>query len=866
MDKPVNSGAELAGGGMAPTDFFISYAGADQVWAEWIADTLERAEYSTVLQKWDFRPGENFILRMDQALDEARRVLAVMSPAYFRSKWTREEWAAALARDHGHDDLVLVRVMPATAPPMLAGRVYIDLVGLQEGTAAERLLAGIQAGRARPAGRRPFPGAGSSDAGGAGRFPGRQPAIFNVRPRNLFFTGRDELLRNIRRDLGGLSGDEGVRACAVHGLGGVGKTQLAIEYAHRFASDYDMIWWIPAEDPGAIPGRLAALARRLELPQLPELEDQMEAVFDELGQRRRWLLVYDNATEPIALDGLRPPAGGGHLLLTSQNPAWRGVATTISVGELDHDEAISFLRQRTGSSEQLPIERLAAELGDLPLALEQAAAYLEANSTPPGEYVQLLHERTAELLSFGQPVNYPRTVASTWSVSLELLRQQTPVAEDLLQLCAFLAPDDIPRSMLQDHAQVLPGRLREAIEERIGYHQGIGTLTRYSLLAATGDSMSVHRLVQAVVRSGLDEDAIRCWTGASVRLVQAAFPAVPEQVDAWPQCARLLPHALAVTAPARDAAEPAATARLLGQAGRYLSGRADYAQAKELLERALAICESRVGPDHLDTAECLSNLALVLYNLRDLERACRLHERALHIRETQLPPDRPDIARSLTNLGAALRPLDKLARARELHERALVIFEASLGPEHPETARCLKNLALVLRALHSFAEARKLHDRALEIREATLGPDHPDTASSLSNLALVLHDQGDLDGARARHERALQIRETRLGPNHPLTARSLHNVANILHRQGDLDRARSMHERALEIRENRLGPDHTHTARSLASLAGVICDQGDQDTAHRLYERALAVYEHHLPAGHPDAAGIRQALAAIAAP
>ena len=849
---------------MASKDFFISYTGANQVWAEWIADTLERAEYSTELQAWDFRPGENFILRMDQALAEVRRVLAVMSPAYFDSKWTREEWSAALARDCGHEDLVLVRVIPAEPPPVLAGRIYIDLVGLQEEPATERLLAGVQAGRARPAGRRPFPGIGSSEAGEAGRFPGLQPTIFNVRPRNRYFTGRGELLRNIRRGLGETSGDEGVRACAVHGLGGVGKTQLAIEYAHRFASDYELIWWIPAENPGAIPGRLAALARRLELPQLPELEDQLGAVFDELGHRRHWLLVYDNATEPNALDGLWPPAGGGHLLLTSQNPAWRGVAATMSLGELDHGEAISFLRQRTGSSEQHPMERLAAELGDLPLALEQAAAYLEANSTPPGEYVHLLHERATELLSLGQPVNYPRTVASTWSVSLELLRQRTPVAEDLLQLCAFLAPDDIPRSLLLAHAKVLPRRLRTAVEERIGYHQGLGALTRYSLVSVTADNMSVHRLVQGVVRSGLDEDAIQCWAGASVRLVEAAFPAVPEQVDAWPECARLLPHALAVTVPDRDA-EPAATARLLGRAGRYLSGRADYAQAKELLERALVICESRVGPDHLDTAESLSNLALVLYNLRDLERACRLHEHALNVREAQLPPDHPDIARSLTNLGAALRPLGVLARARELHERALVIFEASLGSDHPETARCLNNLALVLRALYAFTEARALHERALAIREATLGPDHPDTASSLSNLALVLRDRGELDGARLLHERALQIRETRLGPNHPLTARSLHNVANILRRQGDLDRARSMHQRALKIRENRLGPDHPHTARSLVSLANVLRDQGDLDTARRLYERALTIYEHHLTADHPDTASVRRNLAVIAA-
>jgi len=283
------------------------------------------------------------------------------------------------------------------------------------------------------------------------------------------------------------------------------------------------------------------------------------------------------------------------------------------VGELERDETISSLRQRTGSRDQAPLERLAEALGDLLLALEQAAASLEVTSTPPGEYVQLLRERAVELFALGQPVNYPQAITTTWSVSLQLLRQRIPAAEDLLQLCAFLAPDDIPRSIWLNHPEALPERLRAAIEERIGYQQALGALTSYSLVSEAEDSVSVHRLVQAVVRSGLDEDAVKHWAGASVRLVQAAFPAIPEQVDAWPACARLLPHALATTAPERDA-EPAATARLLDQAGRYLSGRADYAQAEELLERAVAIRESRVGPDHLDTAESLNNLALVLYN------------------------------------------------------------------------------------------------------------------------------------------------------------------------------------------------------------------------------------------------------------
>ena len=191
-------------------------------------------------------------------------------------------------------------------------------------------------------------------------FPGRHPAVFNVPPRNPNFTGRRSLLQNLRRNLSEVGDDDAVRAAAVYGLGGVGKTQLAIEYAHRFASDYDLIWWIPAEKPKAISGHLATLARRLELPDLPRLEDQLAEVFDELGQRDRWLLVYDNATDPAALDGLRPPAGGGHLLLTSRNPAWRGMAIPYGVDTLDRGDAVFFLRQRTGNdSDQAALGQLA---------------------------------------------------------------------------------------------------------------------------------------------------------------------------------------------------------------------------------------------------------------------------------------------------------------------------------------------------------------------------------------------------------------------------------------------------------------------------------------------------------------------------
>jgi hypothetical protein len=275
----------------------------------------------------------------------------VLSPAYLRSESARDEWTAALVRGRGHTDrLLLVRIAPCELPPLLSNRIYINLVDLQEQQAAERLVAGVQSGRARPAAKRLFPGAGRP-AAVASRFPGRQPAIFNVPPRNPNFTGRGELLLALRRQLAEGTASAVVQAQAVHGLGGVGKSQLAVEYAHRYASHYELVWWLPAEQAATISGRLAVLARRLGLPELPSLEEQVGVLFDELGQRNRWLLIYDNATQPSDLDGLRPPAGRGHLLITSRNPAWRGVAASVGVGVLPRSQAVAFLQQRGGLDE-----------------------------------------------------------------------------------------------------------------------------------------------------------------------------------------------------------------------------------------------------------------------------------------------------------------------------------------------------------------------------------------------------------------------------------------------------------------------------------------------------------------------------------
>jgi tetratricopeptide (TPR) repeat protein/class 3 adenylate cyclase len=505
------------------------------------------------------------------------------------------------------------------------------------------------------------------------------PLLSNLPARNPNFTGRSGLLDCLHSQLhpGQPAAVVQVQAQAVHGLGGVGKTQLALEYAHRNIGDYDLVWWVTAEQPAAIPSQLVALARRLGLPEQAKQTETVHALWDALRQCDRWLLIFDNAEHPSELHPWWPPTSG-RVLVTSRNPTWASLAATISVDVLPRPEAVAFLRHRVGRDDP-DLNRLAEALGDLPLALEQAAAYLEETATTPSEYLDLLGTHARELFALGRPASTAQTIATTWAVSLHQLRQHAPAAEDLLVLLAFLAADDIPRPLLAEHATLLPKRLAAIVVDPLAYQQTIAALRRYSLVKTGGDALAVHWLVQAVVRQQLNPDQLQHWVSAALRLVRAAFPTEAIDPAAWPGYARLLPQALAVTSHATTLAiDLETTAWLLAEGGAYMLERADYPQAREVLERALAIREARLGPDHPDTARCLRNLAIALFNHGELTTARGLFERALTIVEAHLGPDHPDTALGLSNLAVLLGEQGDLATARSLFERALTIRETRL--------------------------------------------------------------------------------------------------------------------------------------------------------------------------------------------
>jgi tetratricopeptide (TPR) repeat protein len=907
----------MSGGGASGAverDFFVSYTGSNDAWARWIAVELERAGYSTVSQALDFGPGQDFVHEMHRAVSSAVRTIAVLSPAYLASGYSEAEWRAALADDPTGElgRLVPVMVQPCSPPGLLRARIHIDLVDVDEAVARRRLLDGVAVVRPRPTAVR-FPGRAGADPAGSGlRFPGAGPEISNLPPRNRNFAGRTELLELLHARLQATGSTGGPSVAAVHGLGGIGKTELAREYGHRFAGDFDIVWSVSAEEPTTAAVALAGLARRLGMPPTSDPRSAVEELLDLLRGRDRWLLIYDNAEEPSRLEGLFPSGGGGSVLVTSRWSAWSRWADPARLDVLSRAESVEFLTRRSGSTEMAGLAQLAELLGDLPLALEEAAAYLEATGVALVDYLALVRERMRDLFALApqpdrgarRPGVTDRRVASVWSVSLDQVRAEAPAAEQVLALCAVLGPE-VPRALLVEHADVLPDELADIVRDPIACNAVFAALGRYSLAAVGPFEIGLHRLVQAVIRARLSADDERHWARVAVRLVNADFES--GGTSAWPAFERILPHLLAAAGHAERLGVAGVTVGpLFGRAASYLFECGHYRQAVPLARHGLEATEAALGSAHLDVGARCDELGRALLAAGEPAAARAQLERALQIGVDLLGADHPEVGDRHNDLGWVLQELGDLAAARQHYERALAIGVEALGPGHPDVGTRRSNLGLVLREQGDLAAARREHELALRIGVAALGEDHPDVGLRRNNLGLVLRDQGDLTGAldqyrlalsilgaslgaehprvvlvrnnlgsalrvagdpaaaQAELERALRVGETALGPDHPEIATLCNNLALALHDQGHLDRARVHYERALRVSESVFGAEHPILATRRTNLGNVLRELGDPAGARRQYELALAVSERTLGSADPRTLGLRNALHLLA--
>ncbi|HEY4993529.1 MAG TPA: FxSxx-COOH system tetratricopeptide repeat protein, partial [Nakamurella sp.] len=375
--------------------------------------------------------------------------------------------------------------------------------------------------------------------------------VSNVPARNPHFTGRADLLDRVHRQL--RVDPNALAVQALYGLGGVGKTQLAIEYAHRYAADYDLVWWIDAEHPVLIPDQFLGLAGRLGLPTDAVAAEVLTRVLTELGARSRWLLIFDNAEHPTDIAGYRP-AGTGHVLVTSRTPGWGALGGRIEVDVLDRSDTVALLRARIPEMTMETADKLAAELGDLPLAAAQAAGYLEQTALPAADYLRRLRSHRAGLLAAGDVLDYQGRVDTTWAISLERLHAINPAAVALLEISAFLAPEPIPLSLFTEHPDLLDEPLRSIATDPDALADTVGALVGFSLARRGRDGFQLHRLVQTVIRNRMPPGRHDQRAETAVALLAAAYPGDPHAPANWTAYARLAPHVLA-TSPLGDARE-----------------------------------------------------------------------------------------------------------------------------------------------------------------------------------------------------------------------------------------------------------------------------------------------------------------------
>jgi class 3 adenylate cyclase/tetratricopeptide (TPR) repeat protein len=604
------------------------------------------------------------------------------------------------------------------------------------------------------------------------RLYGDHPTVWNVPlRRNRNFTGREEILTEVYESLRANDPAALTQTEAIHGLGGIGKTQIAAEYAHRYAGDYDCVWWVAAADDAARPAEYAGLARALDLPERDAREQDtvVAAVRDWLRTHGRWLLILDNAPEAESIHDLLPDGNSGHVIITSRSAVWRDVARPVSVDTWPRDESVRFLRARTGREDDEHAGELAAELGDLPLALEQAAAYMHVAAISYEAYLDRYRRSRQALLARSAPRDHPEAVATTWQVSMDRLREECPAAVDLLNVCAFLAPDDIAREWIVDAAEHLPEPLASVVGDPVDLDDVVAALRRYSLVKVEEDALSVHRLVQEVVRDGMADDARRSWWECAVSLVYAAIPPgdIHTTPEAWSAADQLLPHARSVTAPGPGSA-PEQVGHILNQAGLYLYVRAQFDEARMVFGNAFRAAEAAYGPNHPEVAVYINNLGNVLQEQNDLDGARCHYERALRIDEAAYGPDDPRVAMRASNLGSVLWAQGDPRGASGHIERALRIDEAAYGRDHASVAIRVNMLGLLMRAQGDLDGARAHVERALRIDEAIYGLDHPTVGTRVSSLGksfwikAMLAARGPDTSGRSASRNAPTVPTTRL--------------------------------------------------------------------------------------------------------
>ncbi|KAI4940646.1 hypothetical protein J4E91_011283 [Alternaria rosae] len=691
--------------------------------------------------------------------------------------------------------------------------------------------------------------------------------------RDDMFVGREDIIAKISERRAAASSHTRV---ALVGLGGVGKSQIAIEYAYRTqtADPQVLVVWIHASNPTRFQQGYRDIADRLLLPGREDLKaDVLQLVHAWLsdGRNGQWLMILDNVDDDGVffsndqggkpLESFLPQTARGTILVTSRNTVAAtnlvgGHGDVVEVEPMGEDEALQLLHTRVpfGEATRADAKALVHALERIPLAITHAAAYIKtrASTTTVSTYLKLFHESEANqvhLLSRKEWKDIRRdhsirdAVIATWQISFQHIQATEPQAADLLALMSMYDKQGIPRWLLQ-----------QANASELDFDDALAPLLSFSLVKTeVGEqALAMHRLVQLSMRRWLEaESELGRWVKESIEALSAAFPS--GDYGTWEQCRVLLPHVKEIVAHrAEDREGVEKQAESASRAGWYLLLNGEYTAAEGLIRLSLDIREKVPGREHPDTLTSVSNLGSVLARQGKYDEAEAMHRRALEGYEKALGREHPHTLTSVSNLGSVLSRQGKYDEAEAMHRRDLEGSEKVLGLEHPDTLTSVSQLGSVLESQGKYDEAEAMHRRALQGREKALGREHPNMLTSVSQLGSVLERQGKYDEAEAMHRRALEGYEKALGVEHPDTLTSVSQLGSVLSSQGKYDEAEAMHRRALEGREKALGVEHPDTLTSVSQLGSVLSRQGKYDEAEAMHRRALEGYEKALGVEHPS--------------
>jgi tetratricopeptide (TPR) repeat protein len=857
--------------GKVVTDFFISYTQVDRLWAEWIAWQLEAAGYTIVIQAWDFRPGGNFVLDMQHAAAESECTIAVLSPAYLQSGFTAAEWAVAFATEptSAQRRLLPVRIHECEPQGMLLPIVYIDLVGLEAEAARDKLLAGVQRQRAKPTREPGFPGPGLHSGTAPPLFPGATPQNL---PRSgaAAFVGRAQELARLHQQL---RQSDRLAITAIAGMGGIGKTELVLQYAqhHWQQGTYrGGVCWLQARQVVLdahvslnVGTQIVQFAQsRLQLHPPDELELTAQVAFCWHHWRAGDVLViFDDVIDYAVMQPYLPPTDPRFkVVITTRQNFGRSVAS-MTIDVLDPDAALALLERLVGGERiraaQAIAHDLCARLGYLPLGLELVGRYLARKpDLLLGQIRQRLDAKGLMTTALAQTeVGMTARLGVTAAFELSWATLSAP-AQRLGCLLSMFAGDPIPWSVVEACcAEVDPEDLEETRDhELVGFNllhrEALGVYRIHTL---------IREFLQGKLQQQADADVLKHAVCQWVVGVAQDIPQTPTR-DLIEAVTPLIPHMAEIATAFTPWVRDEDLIGLFVGLCRFYAGQGDYAQAVLWSQQSLSVTQCRLGEEHRDIATTLNNLAGLYQEQGRYSEAEPLYRDALMMRKRLLGEEHADVASSLNSLAVLYVKQGRYSEAEPLYRDALMMRKRLLGEEHRDIAATLNNLAGLYWVQGHYSEAEPLYRDALMMRKRLLGEEHPDVASSLHNLAGLYRSQGHYSEAEPLYRDALAMRKRLLGEEHPDVATTINNLAGLYEDQGRYSEAEPLYRDALAMSKRLLGEEHPRVATSLNNLAVLYAKQWQFEKAAPLLEQALRMFQQLLGNDHPSTRMVEHSL------